>query len=334
MNKTIFIRCAATLLLSAGSAMAIPAAAGDIILGFKATGGQGADTCLEVNLGPASNFYGAAAGSVTVLNQLAVADLSDTYGTDWSTRSDLFWGVAGTTGVASVNGVPARTIWASRAETTTGTSSTPWPRGNSFALQVPSNTISTLYTGAPGSMDRWAATANSSASVKIPASETGSWTAQEAFTPGVSFRYFNPSVMNAISTFSAQPSAYDGTAYTVLDLFEVRPGTAGSPSTLLGGIGINSAGKLVFSTDITKFAPGSTGPVELGEPTIAAAGAGYTIGLTNAPAGSYILQRSTTMAAASWTTVGSAQSPAAGVLSFTDNTPPAGRGFYRISQAP
>jgi hypothetical protein len=334
MKKAYFRLCLAGFLMSASSAPAIPAVSGNLILGFKAAGGQGADTCLEVNLGPASSFYGAAAGSVTVLNQLAVADLVDTYGADWNTRSDLFWGVAGTTGVAAVNGVPARTIWASRAETTIGTSSTPWPRGTTFALQVPSNTISTLYTGAPGSMDRWTATANSSSSVKIPASETGSWTAQEGFTPGVSFRYFNPSVMNAINTFPAQGSAYDGTAYTVLDLFEVRPGTAGAASALIGGIGLNSAGKLVFSTDITKFAPGSSGPVVLGEPTIAAAGAGYVVGLTGAPAGNYILQRSTTMTPDSWTTVGAVQSPAAGVLSFTDSTPPPVRGFYRIAQAP
>ena len=43
----------------------------------------------------------------------------------------------------------------------------------------------------------------------------------------------------------------------LLDLFEVRPGTSGAASTLTGGFGINSAGKLVFTTDITKFAAGS-----------------------------------------------------------------------------
>ena len=170
--------------------------------------------------------------------------------------------------------------------------------------------------------------------MKIPAGEAGSWTAQETVTPGVSFRYFNPSVMKPVNAFFAVNSAYDGTQYNVLDLFEVRPGTSGAASTLTGGFGINSAGKLVFSTDITKFAAGTTGPVELGEPVIAVSGVGYTITLDEVPAGNYILQRSTTMTAASWSTVGSTQSPAAGILTFTDSTPPAGRGFYRISQAP
>lgn len=333
MNKAIF-RAVLLSIVMTPSAMAISTAAGDLILGFKATGGVGADTCLQVNLGPASTFTGAAPGSVTVLNRLAVADLVETYGADWATRADLFWGVAGTTGVAAVGSVPARTIWASRAETTPGTASTPWPRGAAFSLQIPSNTVSTLYTGAPGSMDRWTATANSAFSVKIPASEAGSWTAQETATAAVSFRYFNPSVMNPVNAFFTANSSYDGTAYNVLDLYEVRPGTAGSASTLTGAFGINSAGKLVFSTDISKFAAGSGGPVVLGQLAITASGGGYTVSLNNVPAGSYILQRSTTMAALSWTTVGAPQSPASGTLSFTDGNPPPGRGFYRISQAP
>jgi len=333
--KTAAVRLLfAASLAFAPAARAVPAAAGDLILGFKATGGLGADINLEVNLGPASDFYGAAAGSVTVLTKLAVADLADTYGSDWATRGDLFWGVAGTTGVAAVGSKPARTIWVSRPEATPGTASTPWLRGSVFTLQVPSNTISTLYTGAPGSIDRYTATANSAFSSKTLAAETGSWTAQETFTPGVSFRYFNPSVMNALNTFPAANSSYDGTAYTVLDLWEVQPGAAGAAATLVGGIGLNSAGKLVFSTDITKFAPGGTEPVVLGQPAITYnANNTVTVTLTNVPNGSYELRRSPSLAAASWTTLFT-QSPVSGTLTFTDPAPPQPRGFYVIGTAP
>ncbi len=333
--KTSAVRLLFLAALSlAPHARAVPAASGDLILGFKATSGQGADINLEVNLGPASDFYGAAPGSVTVLTRLAVADLADTYGPDWATRSDLFWGVAGTTGISSVNGVPGRTVWASRAEDTPGTASTPWLRGTTFTLQVPSNRISTLYTGAPGSLVNYPATANSVYTSKTLAMETGGWTAQEAFTPGVSFSYFNPSVMNAINTFPATASAYDGTSYTVLDLWEVRPGTAGQPATLLGGIGINSAGKLVFSTDITKFAPGGTEPVDLGQPSITRnANGSVTVTLTGVPNGNYELRRSTSLASGSWTTLFT-QSPASGTLTFNDPAPPQPRGFYVIGTAP
>jgi hypothetical protein len=332
--KTAAVRLffAASLAL-APAVKAVPAVAGDLILGFKATAGEGADINLEVNLGPASDFYGAPAGSATVLTRLSVADLANTYGPDWATRSDLFWGVAGATGAAAVGEAPARTLWASRAASTPGTASTPWLRGNIFTLQVPSGRINTLYTGAPSSIGNFPATANSAFSSKVLAGELGSWTAQEGFTAGVSFSYFNPSVLNAINTFPSAGSAYDGTAYTVLDLWEVRPGTAGAPATLLGGIGINSAGKLVFSTDITKFAPLST-TVDLGQPTIIYnANNTVTVTLTDVPSGNYVLRRSTTLAAAGWTTLFT-QAPVSGTLTFNDPNPPQPRGFYIIGAAP
>ncbi len=312
----------------------VPAASGDLILGFQATGGMGADTNLEVNLGPASAFYGAPAGSASVLTRLSAVDLANIYGNDWNTRPDLFWGVIGTTGVAAVSGVPARTVWASRPETTPGTPSLGWPRAGTFTLQIPSNTIASLYTGAPGSIDRPEAivTANSAFSAKVSAAESGSWKAQEGAIAGVSFKYFNPSVMNAVATFPAANSSYDGTAYTVLDLWEVRPGSAADQSTLVGGIGINNAGKLVFSRDVTKFGP-STGPMQLGIPTIAYDGITATVTLADVSPGSYILERSTTMAESNWPDL-LTQSPVSGTLVYVDTNPPVGRAFYRIHPAP
>ncbi len=257
---------AGLLLLAASSARAVTAVAGDLILGFRASGGQGASSNLTVNLGPASNYYGALPGSF-VVTSLSSADLAATYGPGWAARTDLSWGVAGTTGVSAVGIAPARTLWASRAETTPGTPSTPWLRGTTFALQVPSGRISSLYTGAPGSLTNGSATPNSAVSSVIDTGLSGSWTAQEDFTPGVSFSYFNPSVLGSIADIPASPSVYDGVnGYAVLDLFEVRPGTAGDPATLLGAFGLNSSGQLVFSTDPGVFAP-------IPEPASAATGA-------------------------------------------------------------
>jgi len=246
---------AGILLLAAVSAEAVTAIAGDLVLGFRAGGGQGASRNLTVNLGPASNYYGAAPGSSFVVTSLSGADLSSIYGSNWSTRSDLAWGIVGTTGAAAVGIAPARTLWASRAETTPGTPSTPWIRGTTFALQIPSGTISSLYTGAPGSLTNFAATPNSAFSADIDATLAGSWTMQEDFTPGVSFRYFNPSVLGSMDDIPSTPSVYDGTGYGVLDLFEVQPGTAGAPATLVGAFGLNSSGQLVFSTNPGVFAP-------------------------------------------------------------------------------
>jgi hypothetical protein len=245
------------LLLFANSAQsAVTAVRGDLILGFRAAGGQGASLNLEVNLGAASLYYGAAPGTSFPVTGLNPADLVSTYGAGWASRADLSWGIAGTTGISAVSGVPARTIWASRGETTPGTPSTAWIRGTTAAQQNPSNTIYTLYTGAPGSLSN-ATQAGSPVSAVVDTNLTGSWTAQEDFLAGVSFQYFNPSVLGDAGEMPATPAIYDGVnGYNVLDLFEVRPSTtSGLSSTLVGAFGLNSSGQIVFSTNPGVFAP-------------------------------------------------------------------------------
>lgn len=245
---------AGLLLLASSTSRAVTAIAGDLILGFRASGGQGASTNLTVNLGAASSYYGALPGSF-VVTSLSVADLSATYGAGWASRNDLSWGIVGTTGFAPVGIAPARTLWASRAESTPGTPSAPWTTGTTLALNVPVGTVSTLYSGAPGSLSNGSATANSTFSSNIPAAEAGSWTAQEDFTPGVSFRYFNPSVLGLIDDIPATPSVYDGVnGYGVLDLYQISPGASGAPGTLVGAFGLSSSGQLVFSTNPGVFA--------------------------------------------------------------------------------
>ena len=318
------------------SAYAVPAAAGDLILGFRATEAPGADTNLEVNLGPAAYFYGAAAGTTSVLTRLAVQDLVSTYGDNWNTRTGLSWGIIGTTATSTTTGAPARTIWASAPEETPGTPSTPWTRASASGLQNASNAIATMYgIGAVGSIGNFPATANSEFTSKVNASNAGSWSVQEDLVVGQSFRRFTPSVRKSGGTFPAAGSAYDGTGYSVLDLYDIRPtqltDPTGLPATLLGGIGLNSAGKLVFSTDISKFAPPS-GPVNLGIPTITYTGGVVTVTLAGVSPGSYILEISTTMAALSWTDLFT-RSPVAGVLTYIDNNPPQPRGFYRIKKS-
>jgi hypothetical protein len=186
-------------------------------------------------------------------------------------------------------------------------------------------------TSAAGSIGNFPATSNSATASLVLGTLAGSWTIQEDISPGVSFRRFNPSIRRS-GPFPTAGSAYDGTGYAVLDLWEIRPGTSGDPGTLVGGFGLNSAGKLVFSTDVTKFAPPGN-EVDLGEPTLTLAGGVATVTLTGVPAGNYVLQRSTTMATGGWTDL-LTQSPISGTLTYVDPAPPMPRGFYRIATAP
>lgn len=334
MKPVSFLALASTILSLSSRVQAIPAAAGDLILGFRATEAPGADTNLEVNLGPASAFYSAAAGSTAVLTRLSVQDLIDTYGSNWNTRADLSWGIIGTTGTSSTTGTPpapARTIWASAPQLTPGTASTPWTRASASGLQNASGAIATMYgSSSLGSIGNFPATSNSAFASKVNASNAGSWSVQEDLVAGQSFRRFTPTVRQSGNTFPVTGSAYDGTGYSVLDLYDIRPGSG--DATLLGGVGLNSAGKLVFSTDITKFAPPS-GPVSLGIPTITLNNGGsITVVLAGVPSGNFILQRSTQLTTGSWSDLFT-QAPAGGVLTFTDANPPQPRGFYRIKPA-
>lgn len=111
----------ATLLVASASLLAVSAAsaatyaAGDLLLGFRATGGTGATTDYIINLGSSTTFRGAAAG--TSLGTYGT-DLVATYGSNWASRSDLYWGVitmrqSYVLPYTVVNGDPEGTIYAS-----------------------------------------------------------------------------------------------------------------------------------------------------------------------------------------------------------------------------
>lgn len=63
-------------------------------------------------------------------------------------------------------------------------------------------------------------------------------------------------------------------------------------------------------------------------------GGSVTGTFTGNPGATYILQRSTTLAAGSWVDVDTAIAPASGIVEVEDLAPPAGKAFYRISYTP
>ncbi len=235
-----------------GRADSLTASFGDLILGFQASSGTGAATNLEVDLGSIAKYSGQPAGTTFTIGGLSVQDLIDVFGSDWNTRDDLTWGIAGTTGSTqslSVNGttVAAKTLWGSRAETTAGVQSTPWNRGTTFAQQGPANTISSLYTGPTGSLNGKTSTANSLTAAALDNTVVGSWTQQEG-TSAAAFGYFNP-----VGTFNngVNFTTIVGT-FAVSDLYQLQPGSGAA--TYIGSFGLTSAGLLEFSNSVAAFA--------------------------------------------------------------------------------
>ena len=239
-------------LLFTGSAHAVTASVTDLILGFRASGGQGSGSNLEVNLGSATNYAGLAHNTSFVVPNLSALDLVSTYGTNWDARNDITFGIVGATGASVVGGIPARTIWASNGQTTSGTTSTPWTRGSAAAQQNSAGAIATMYSGPAGSLTNGSATANSVFSSVIDNSLGGSWTVQDDIVPGQSFRRFTPTVTTPLGSIPTLPSIYDATnGYSVLDVWEMRPGSG--DGVLLGSFGLNAGGQLVFSNSPSVF---------------------------------------------------------------------------------
>lgn len=112
-------------------AQAAPPAQGDLVLGFQAQGGTGSNINVLVNLGPATALRDTPNGG-TLANIDAALDAA--YGSDWFTRTDLYFGVfgnfsnqpvSGPGAGTAVNGDPSSTVYVSRPAATAG-ASLPW----------------------------------------------------------------------------------------------------------------------------------------------------------------------------------------------------------------
>ncbi len=236
--KTKHLLAVALLALLGGTAavraQTVTAGLNNLILGFRATGGTGASINLEVNLGNASSYYNVS-GTVN-LSGLSVSDLSAAYGSNWFNRSDLFWGVAGSTGSAvgtTIGGNPilAKTLWGTAAETTLGVQSTAWNRLGAFSQQAAANTIATMYTGALGSLNGATATGNSATAALLDTSLAGSWSKQEGN---------NAAAFGSQMTKSGFENGTPGNAGVVSDLYELQPGSGSG--TYLGSFALNASG--------------------------------------------------------------------------------------------
>lgn len=276
MNKPLSTALIALCGLALSAHAAVQANLNDLILGFRATGGQGQNVNLEVNLGSVAQFTNPASSPVTV-TRLAAADLSGTYGASWNARTDLVWGILGTAGrvgSGGPGGQPLATLWATKAESTVGTQSLPFTPSSRNGQTNASAAIETLLIGAPGSLNGSAATANSAYAAGVNATLPGSYTAQDTMQAGVSFGFFNPSINNAVAS----------SGYAVSDLYELRPGAASA--TYLGSFGLKADGTLVFAASASYFTQSGGAPAVTTQPAGQAAATGAAIQLTVAASGS------------------------------------------------
>lgn len=243
----------AGLSLSSTSAYAVlPYTNGDLLLGFRASGGDGAPRDYVVNVGPASQFTGGT-GTITIgsIGNIAT-DLASSggplglFGSTWHSRGDVFWGVVGT----DLAGDPANTLYATRARTAPGTQATAWAR-RSNSTQSASNSVIRAFISGYINSDANAVSPKGTIQATSFANSYASFTA-----PGVDFG-------GAFS--SVEGDFANGTAGSVLDLFRVTPSAGGGGSQHLGQFTIDNAGVLSFAFDNATLAPTLTTPASNGQ---------------------------------------------------------------------
>jgi len=219
---------------------------GDLFLGFRAktATAQSGDNTLDntgttkdylINIGPATAFLNATS-SFTVTTGDVQADLGAAFGPGWRTRSNVYWGVAGTKSSDI-------TLYASKAQGVAGVvNQTGYDRGSATAQGTPRNKINSLkgaYTFLVGVPNN--STANNPKGLIQNTSDTNSWASFQpdgisAGTPSGSFSYFGQTL---------EGNFRNGTKGSVIELYQALTGTG--DATLIGLFTIDDSGAVTFA---------------------------------------------------------------------------------------
>ncbi len=235
----------------AASANAQMAAYGDLILGFEASGGTGASTNVEVNLGSIANYASQGPGTYALGN--LGTDLSNTYGSGWASRSDLTLAIVGSASpTVATDGYVKKTIFASSAESGSFPASA-WQQSGGTLYNGPLSSIGAIYglTNAAGAFGggsitnladvTGSATAVGTTLVGISTGTgtSGSWTSfQQA---DGAFAIPNPT---GVLFYTNAAGITGGTGN--LDLYVLAP-VSGASATNLGFFSLSDTGLLSFN---------------------------------------------------------------------------------------
>ena len=205
--------------LLASTFAVITPGSGDLVLGFQATSGTGVSQNLVVDLGNVNvNTITTVLGS---LNLNLGTDLSNIYGDNWSTRSDLYWGFI-SANYPTANGDSANTLYASTQQ-----GNSPWIRATAASQGTTRANVFNLYSQMGTDIVN-AQTGTAAGSILMGTAESSSWSAYNTVL-GSSFGAFNGSVESSIANN--------------LDIYRLAPSSiAGVAGTLSGTMQLSSSG--------------------------------------------------------------------------------------------
>ncbi len=217
-----------TLALLALAGMAFNASAattaysdGQLLLGFRATGGTGATKELVLNLGSYTTLN---ASNIAALGSIGT-DLSATYGASWNTRADLFWGVIG------INNGVSGDVFASAAQSPFGTHPGPYQNVGYFSNQAAVGLVQSVGQSYAGR------TSGTNAKVAIETNtDSNPWDLALRDLGGFTSDFIDTSFSGGVAT-------------NAIDLFRYlgADAQAGNNAANVGAFTFNSSGQLAFA---------------------------------------------------------------------------------------
>lgn len=274
-NKTFVALCTAVAAtLSISRAELFTYTDGNLILGFQATAGTGSTKNVFFNLGSATGFRDN--GNQGVLGNIG-ATLATVYGSDWYTRTDLYFGVIANlnqqpnSGFGSrnpVNGDPSRTFYISAAAASPGAGPlVPAATFPASALGTGGTSLSGLENVLKPSSDGtgWITGSTDPLAQGLQKEPDGAGIldqtlAQHAVAWNNSWTRWNPSPGAAFDIFTGgiQQNFGKGDAATYVDVQRILAYSAGaSPAGVVGGgtyettISIGSSGSITAQSATT-----------------------------------------------------------------------------------
>ncbi len=245
MSAVLLAIAGAAAFLPSTTSAAIVYADGDLILGFRATGNQGATTDYLVDLGSASSILSSTVPITFSIGAIGT-DLTSIFG-DWSNRGDVFWSVSGVKKSAGL-GFSANTMFATRSDAVDGPLGTnttaPWLRPSAQGAGAPA-----LKLQSQGTQFGLGGNGTQNESVSVPGALI------QPVGVSNSYAFFQAGVGSngaAAYGFFADANGIEGNfangaSSSVLDLYRVNSGSSGADSLFAGNITITNGGSVTFT---------------------------------------------------------------------------------------
>lgn len=260
LSKTIAAAASLALCVTAANAASLvngTTGAGELFVGFRATGGSGATTNVVLDLGSAASFAALATGSTVSLGNIG-SDLVAAFGASWYDRTDVLW--SSVSGNSSTD-ITTNTLYGGRSGTglfplnTTGYSRQ--------ANTAQGSVVTGILSAAAGAGGFTTSTTGSLSNVAIEdtTSNVNSWTARA----GAAFS------SSALSAGGFEQAFGTGTvasgAEGALDVYRlVKTGTTDPDTAATTGLG---SYQITLSIDSTGAVTGAVLPVAVPEPASA-----------------------------------------------------------------